>query len=315
MALERPPQLGTTPDTDSYDDLKKYLPPPATVLSVHTVTAKESLADVAKLAQMEFWDYIEFIFPGCKRDPMRVNWYLHYRLNCPDMRDGKNRCFRGGEKLCLPTVKSGPGVPAPGPLEPVAPPKTRVYLRDRAVAYARRYAVTYNPQFISYTNDCTNFVSQAMLAGGWQMQGGSLDDRTSPESWWYGLAKPPEGEFSDFINWIRSIGKNRAQEHDEGYARYMASKTWASAEHFHRFLQQSGRARIVDDYMQLEPGDIVQARYTSHVHHTFFVIRKTSTDVEVANHSGREPIRWMSDVRQKISDREFLVYWRLSDTF
>lgn len=45
----------------------------------------------------------------------------------------------------------------------------RPYLRDRAYAYARRWAFSRNPLFEDYTGiggNCTNFVSQCLLAGG-----------------------------------------------------------------------------------------------------------------------------------------------------
>lgn len=45
---------------------------------------------------------------------------------------------------------------------------TKPYLRDRAVEYARKWALSRNPLFIDYTGrggNCTNFVSQSIFAG------------------------------------------------------------------------------------------------------------------------------------------------------
>lgn len=45
---------------------------------------------------------------------------------------------------------------------------TKPYQRERAVAYARRWALGRNPLFVDYTGrggNCTNFVSQCLLAG------------------------------------------------------------------------------------------------------------------------------------------------------
>ncbi|HIS96851.1 MAG TPA: amidase domain-containing protein, partial [Candidatus Scatomorpha pullistercoris] len=42
------------------------------------------------------------------------------------------------------------------------------YDRQRAVAYARRWAYSRNPLFYNFTGiggDCTNFISQCLLAG------------------------------------------------------------------------------------------------------------------------------------------------------
>ena len=44
----------------------------------------------------------------------------------------------------------------------------RRYDRDRALTYAREWAMSRNPLFIDYTGfggDCTNFVSQCLVAG------------------------------------------------------------------------------------------------------------------------------------------------------
>ncbi len=57
----------------------------------------------------------------------------------------------------------------------------RSYDRARAVEYARRYAFSRNPLFYNFTGiggDCTNFVSQALLAGSCVMN-------YTPDFGWY----------------------------------------------------------------------------------------------------------------------------------
>ena len=56
------------------------------------------------------------------------------------------------------------------------------YNRDRAVQYARRWALGRNPLFVNFAGqggDCTSFVSQAVLAGGCVM------DYTPTFGWYY----------------------------------------------------------------------------------------------------------------------------------
>lgn len=56
------------------------------------------------------------------------------------------------------------------------------YNRDRAVEYARRWALSRNPLFADFTGgggNCTNFVSQALLAGS------SVMDFTPTFGWYY----------------------------------------------------------------------------------------------------------------------------------
>ncbi|MCI5676227.1 MAG: amidase domain-containing protein [Clostridia bacterium] len=58
----------------------------------------------------------------------------------------------------------------------------RPYLRARAVEYARRWALDRNPLFYNFTGiggDCTNFVSQCVLAGSCVM------DYTPIYGWYY----------------------------------------------------------------------------------------------------------------------------------
>ena len=56
------------------------------------------------------------------------------------------------------------------------------YNREYAVAYARRWALMRNPLFIDFTGiggNCTNFVSQCLLAGS------SVMDFTPTFGWYY----------------------------------------------------------------------------------------------------------------------------------
>ena len=58
---------------------------------------------------------------------------------------------------------------------------TKPYLRERAVEYARRWALDRNPLFIDFTGiggNCTNFISQCVLAGSCTMN-------YTPDFGWY----------------------------------------------------------------------------------------------------------------------------------
>lgn len=59
---------------------------------------------------------------------------------------------------------------------------SKPYVRERAVEYARRWALSRNPLFFDFTGgggNCTNFVSQCLLAGGCSM------DPTEIFGWYY----------------------------------------------------------------------------------------------------------------------------------
>ncbi len=62
---------------------------------------------------------------------------------------------------------------------------TAAYDYAAMAAYAERYWAVYNPAYRTFAErggDCTNFVSQAMRAGGWTDVGGWYKD---DNNWWY----------------------------------------------------------------------------------------------------------------------------------
>jgi len=63
-----------------------------------------------------------------------------------------------------------------------------LYNRVAAVQYAQKWAKSFNPDYVQFPNDCTNFVSQALRAGGWEMVGADVTDTFSDSKWWYGLS-------------------------------------------------------------------------------------------------------------------------------
>lgn len=117
--------------------------------------------------------------------------------------------------------------------------------REAAVAYAKKYTVEesynlpkenrrylyHNPDWHRYANDCTNFLSQSLLAGGWSERGNPTIifgdyDRTS--SWFH----------------FRSH-------------RGMHSATWVNANNFHLMLQETKWATPTRDWDDLSLADIV----------------------------------------------------------
>lgn len=123
------------------------------------------------------------------------------------------------------------------------------YAADRAVAYAKRWALSRNPLFANFTGiggDCTNFISQCLLAGG-----ATMND-TRDFGWYY---------FSP---------ENRAP-------------AWSGVEFLYRFLTgdpeylrengaegpYAGEVRFADG---LREGDLVQlANDTGNYYHTLII--------------------------------------------
>lgn len=99
--------------------------------------------------------------------------------------------------------------------------------RAKVRNYAYKWAYGRNPAYTSYSQDCTNFVSQALRAGGWGQIKGFYQ---SNKVWWY----------------TGNIGiKN--------------SWTWSGAENFYKFARnESKRATGYSNVYQLRNGDILQ---------------------------------------------------------
>ncbi|RII40939.1 hypothetical protein DWB68_15345 [Galactobacter valiniphilus] len=123
-----------------------------------------------------------------------------------------------------------------------------------AVAYARKHALSYNSNYHKYSGkDCTNFVSQAMRAGGWSQTGGTKWD---VGAWWHGGV------------WD--------------------SNAWTVAETFYKFTRNvSKRGAYLSRLAQTGKGDVIQAKRqkASDISHTMIVTKKVGTTLYVSYHS------------------------------
>ncbi|WP_246422266.1 amidase domain-containing protein [Nocardiopsis mwathae] len=103
--------------------------------------------------------------------------------------------------------------------------------KKKVVNYAQKYVRKYNKSYRSYKADCTNFVSQAMRAGGWKYKGSGVGARRWNHVWYYGPAAKA------------------------------TSYTWAGAENWGTFARiKSKRTRKIK-MSSLAPGDILQAAW------------------------------------------------------
>jgi Putative amidase domain len=100
------------------------------------------------------------------------------------------------------------------------------FLRDRARQYALEWATRRNPKFPDYSQkgfggDCTNFVSQCLMAAGWTA---TLGDSWAMNAWW---SAPDE-----------------------------SSNSWAAADWFRRYVKLTERASLCG-VNELAWGDLV----------------------------------------------------------
>lgn len=116
------------------------------------------------------------------------------------------------------------------------------YDREKAVAYARRWALGRNPRYYNFTGlggDCANFASQCLYAGSGVMN-----------------HKPLYG-------WYYSSPNDR-------------TPSWSGVKYLYNFLtgnQGAGPWAEETELANLLPGDIIQlATYLSEYHHTLVVV-------------------------------------------
>ena len=139
---------------------------------------------------------------------------------------------------------------------------TRPYNPVNAIAYAERWALERNPLFSNYTGiggDCTNFVSQCILAGSCKMN------------------------FTQDFGWYYINDANRAP-------------AWTGVEFFYDFITQSqefiSQNRGIGPFgteisrPAVRPGDAVQlSNELGDFYHTLFVSRIENQEILVCAHS------------------------------
>ncbi len=201
------------------------------------------------------------------------------------------------------------------------------YNRQGAVHYARRFAHVANPWFRPFPNDCTNFVSQCLWAGGWEMVGPpSVWNYNNDGAWWYSQISD-EDIFSGpnrAADGIKDVAK-QAYKLAGGFVgatvdphdRYRASFTWAGADNFKTFLERSGRAERAP-VSDLRPGDIIQAAHQGgFIHHSMFVVERMTgpggVNLVYLQHSGYGgPQGTYRDLIERVrKNQEELVCWRV----
>ncbi|MDQ0190738.1 amidase domain-containing protein [Alicyclobacillus cycloheptanicus] len=103
------------------------------------------------------------------------------------------------------------------------------YDRVRAYRYSELWWNGFNPRFVKFVDDdCTNFISQCILAGGFRMTGGQ--NRAS--GWWYRFSgTSPNGN-----NW---------------------SYSWAMSNALYQYLVNKGGANVVSSARELKVGDLI----------------------------------------------------------
>lgn len=149
-------------------------------------------------------------------------------------------------------------------------PGKRTFNRTAAVAYARKHAPMgqYNPDYPQLGNDCANFVSQAMYAGGWTMVWATLSGLFSSGDENYLNRK------STAVWWHTPITRVR-------------SFSWGGAPELIAFMTGSGRGKAVTDPKVMTPGDVVGfwGRAEGKYKHVMVVTKAAGGELYLSGHT------------------------------
>lgn len=156
------------------------------------------------------------------------------------------------------------------------------YNRAQAVQYAALWWSSFNPVFRAFADDCTNFISQCLLAGGMPMEVTGRRDK----GWWY-------------------LGPNEQW-----------SYSWAVAHSLRWYLETSGRAEKRDGARQLDLGDIIVYDWDGDgtwQHNTMVVGYEPTGEPLVAAHTvaswGRP---WPYSDSPAFTDRTKYLFWHIN---
>jgi hypothetical protein len=126
------------------------------------------------------------------------------------------------------------------------------YNYSAMVNYAVTWAYGRNPSYRSFPNDCTNFISQAMYAGGWTMVEGWYQ---SNSSWWYTFANQ--------------------------------SYPWAGAHNWYFFATGSGRTTTLSNVWNMALADVLQMDFErdNNINHTMIVTQTSGSERYLTYHT------------------------------
>ncbi|ARU59971.1 hypothetical protein CBW65_02015 [Tumebacillus avium] len=148
-----------------------------------------------------------------------------------------------------------------------------------AANYARQYAINYNWNYRSFSQDCTNFVSQAEKKGGLPYVDGWYQDELA---WWY-------------------------NDTTQTY-------TWVNAEDHYWLLSYTDRGSYTSSTSNLRLGDVIQIDFTSDgvVDHTTIVTAiDASGNIYISQHTSNSLDKPLSLIKSNYPSGTF-YFWKMA---
>jgi hypothetical protein len=141
---------------------------------------------------------------------------------------------------------------------------TAAYDYSAMIAYERKWATSYNPAYRHNSNDdCTNFLSQALRAGGWAMKTGWY---RNSDVWWY-----------------NSLNQ---------------SWTWINADLWYDFAIGQGRTHSLPYVYDLVESDVLQADWQRDgtIDHSMMVTKRSNGEIYLTYHTNNTLERSFSSI-------------------
>ena len=160
------------------------------------------------------------------------------------------------------------------------------YNRQASKNYALKWWNSANPGYKNFgSDDCTNFVSQCVRAGGWPERG--KYKYWSSSSWYY--------------DWGRRPGYSNTWTVANDFSKFLAIYSW-------RGRMYSLRHKPWNRYFQV--GDIVQIDYSrdGRWDHTMIVTKIDSNDMYMTYHSRNTRNKPLTQIMAKYPNAQFMGY-------
>lgn len=148
------------------------------------------------------------------------------------------------------------------------------YSPSKAIVYAKEYAEKTNPKYKRYNLNCTNFVSQAIHAGG------KVESKPSPVN--KGMLETTTYWFND--NYMDCSGSNSC------YMRDKTSTSWVRVTDFYSYWTKKGMKTVTSTNQSTiisnaSVGDIIQFKNSSGWYHSVIVNRKANGTIYIASNT------------------------------
>lgn len=174
--------------------------------------------------------------------------------------------------------------------------KSSSYNATNAANYAKKWAKARNDAYDNYSNDCTNFISQALYAGGIPMR--------KPSTIKHGITETTDYWFSKKHKFTGSTGRVTYE--------YDVATSWIRVKDFYKYASAHGATVIkYDKISQLQNnaklGDIVQLKNDSGWYHSIIITGGGKGHKTYCGHTSNRNDYPVAKLNEKVKHKQFRI--------